>query len=757
MGTPLERAMADHRLGRLEAAESGYRSVLAAEPEHADALHLLGVTLCQGGRGLEAIDWIDRAIARRPDVAGYHGSRGEALRQLGRLDEAVTAMGRALELDPSLILSHNNLGVARLQLGQAERALASFDEAIRLDPGLTRAWINRGEALQALDRWDEAAIAYRKVLDAEPDNAHVHAYRGHVLVQLGDVDRLDEAERHCRRAIALMPGLSEAHTNLGNVLAAMGRHEDAVASYRAALGLVPDLALPWNNIGCAEHRLGRFDAAQAAFERALAYEPNHPRFHTNLARLLAEQDRDDEAIEHYRIARRCDPAFAEASTGLALVLLKLGRHDEARSVLEDARRLKPRVAEIHLGLGRLLAEVGDFVGSNAAARTALAVRPRSPAAYHQLAANLRGELPDDDLRAMVELVDSPYLDDTARGGLNFGIGTVLHARKRHEEAARYFAMGNACQSAERSRRGQAYDADRQARLCTSIVETFTPAFFRAVRGRGSPSRRPIFVVGMPRSGTTLVEQVLASHPRVSGAGELGCVAEIAGELASPCADGPPGPSAQVIADLDGRSLRAIADRYLARLDEFDRTSDHVVDKMPSNYLYLGLIAALWPEARIIVCRRDPRDIALSCWMNFFSQLRWTNDVRQIAEQILIHDRLLAHWKAVLPVPIVEVVYESLVADFPAQARRMIESIGLDWNPACLDFHSLDRPVRTASLHQVRRPIYSGSVGRWKEYRTVLGPLFETFARHGRRCSIPPDESEPGARVCRDRQQPTAER
>ncbi len=731
--------MTDHRLGRLDAAESGYRSVLAAEPEHVNALHLLGVALCQRRRGLEAIDWIDRAIALQPDIAGYHGSRGEALRQLGRLDEAVAALAWALELDPSLILSHNNLGVARLQLGLVERALMSFDEAIRLDPGCTRAWINRGEALQALDRWDEAAIAYQEVLEAEPDNAHVHAYRGHVLVQLGDGDRLDEAERHCRRAIALMPGLSEAHTNLGNVLAAMGRDEDALASYRTALRLDPDLALPWNNIGCVEQRLGRFDAAHAAFERALANEPNHPRFHTNLAGLLAEQERDHEAIEHYRIARRCDPTFAEASTGLALALLKLGRHDEARLVLEDALRLKPRVAEIHLGLSRLRAEGGDFVGSNAAARTALALRPRSPAAYYQLAVNLRGELPDVNLRAMIELVDYRYLGDTARAGLNFGIGTVLHARRRHEEAARYFAMGNAGQADERRRRGRAYDADRQARLSASIVETFTPAFFRAVRGRGSPSRRPIFVVGMPRSGTTLVEQVLASHPRVFGAGELGYVAEIAGELADPRHDGPPGPYAQVIEDLDARSLRTLADRYLARLDEFDRTSDHVVDKMPSNYLYLGLIVALWPEARIVVCRRDPRDIALSCWMNFFSQLRWTNDVRQIAEQIILHDRLLAHWKAVLPVPVVEVVYESLVSDFAAQARQMVEAVGLSWDPACLDFHSLKRPVRTASLHQVRRPIYSGSVGRWREYQSVLYPLFEAFARHGRRCSIPTDE------------------
>ncbi len=231
---------------------------------------------------------------------------------------------------------------------------------------------------------------------------------------------------------------------------------------------------------------------------------------------------------------------------------------------------------------------------------------------------------------------------------------------------------------------------------------------------------------MPRSGTTLTEQILASHPCVFGAGELDDVADLARRLALPSN----GPSDQVrnLLEKDDSSFRELADRYLAKLEELNPSVERVVDKMPLNYLHLGLITALWPESRIVVCRRDPRDIAVSCWATCFATVPWANDLRVVAEQIIEHDRLIAYWKTVLPIPLIEVVYEELVAEFEPQARRLVEAVGLPWDPACLEFHLLKRTVRTASLGQVRKPIYSKSVGRWKNYEAALAPFFETFAR-----------------------------
>ncbi len=727
MSTLLAEAMNHHRSGRLNEAERGYRSLLAVQPEHSDALHLLGVALCQKGRKLEALRWIDRAIERGPEIAAYHAALGEVLRELGRHQDAAAVLAKALGLDPNLATAHNNLGLVHLRARRPDLALASFEEAIRLRPGFTTARINRGEALQALGLWDEAAAAYFEVLEIEPENAWVHTYLGHVLLELGDVDRLDQAAEHCRRALELSPGLGEAHTNLGNVYKAMGRFDDALSSYHRAVELNPSLAMPWNNIGRVEQHFGRFEAASAAYNKALTLEPGVARLHANLASLLSDQDRHAEAVERYRLALGCEPDHAESYHGMAVSLVVLGRRAEAWDALETAIRLRPRPIAPRITMCRMFAEDGDFDRSNAAAREVLAQFPKSADARFHLAMNLRAQLPDEDLREMIELMDHPYYGDDAVASLAFGIGTVQDARGCYKEAARYFEIANARQAAILARRGETFDSERNARAIQQIIDSFTPEFFRTLRGRGSPSRRPIFIVGMPRSGTTLIEQILASHPQVFGAGELDDVIRLVCQLAAPSGD--PNDVVRRALELDAASFRKLADRHVARLEELGGSAEHVVDKMPSNYMHLGLIAALWPESRIILCRRDPRDIALSCWATYFGALRWANDLRVVAKQMIEHDRLIAHWKTVLPIPLIEVVYEELVADFEPQARRLVEAVGLPWDPACLEYHSLKRTIRTASLGQVRKPIYSKSVGRWKNYEAALAPFLETFAQY----------------------------
>ena len=399
----------------------------------------------------------------------------------------------------------------------------------------------------------------------------------------------------------------------------MGRFDDALASYRRAIDLDPNQALPWNNIGRVEQQFGRYEAAFAAYEKALALEPGVARLHANLASLLADQDRHEAAVERFQLALGCETDHAESHHGMAVSLVFLGRRDEAWTALESAIRLRPRLIPPRTTMCRMLAEDGDFEGSNAVAREILAQFPKAADARFHLAMNLRAKLPDEDFREMVELMDHPYYGDDAIASLAFGIGTVHDARGSYEDAARYFAIANERQAAILAKRGESFDAERNAQSFQEIIASFSPEFFRTLRGRGSPSRLPIFIVGMPRSGTTLTEQVLASHPRVFGAGELDDVARLVTQLAAP-SDGPVGGPTQVVKnalEMDAAAFRALADRHIARLEELGGPAEHVVDKMPSNFIHLGLIAALWPEARIVVCRRDPRDIALSCWATYF--------------------------------------------------------------------------------------------------------------------------------------------
>jgi Sulfotransferase family len=317
-----------------------------------------------------------------------------------------------------------------------------------------------------------------------------------------------------------------------------------------------------------------------------------------------------------------------------------------------------------------------------------------------------------------------------RAGLGFALGAVFDARGLYAQAAEQFEAANALKSAVRAAKGQSFDPDWYSRSIDRIIATFTPELLARGRGWGDRDPRPVFVVGLPRSGTTLVEQILASHSQVHGAGELHNMLNLFNGL--PQLTGRPGIDAfEAVSTLGPDAARAVARRYVATLDRLAPVAaTRVVDKMPDNFITLGLIALLLPEARVIVCRRDLRDVALSCWQTPFGTNPWTTQWDHIARRIADHERLLAHWKRVKPVAWLDVGYEALVRDVEGHARRMIAFLGLEWEAGCLEFHKTRRLVKTASQLQVREPIHAHSVGRWRRYESTLQPLFEALERCG---------------------------
>jgi hypothetical protein len=267
-----------------------------------------------------------------------------------------------------------------------------------------------------------------------------------------------------------------------------------------------------------------------------------------------------------------------------------------------------------------------------------------------------------------------------------------------------------------------YDPDQHAQFVDAILRVFDGEFFARWSGQGVDSRRPVFVFGLPRSGTTLVEQVLASHSQVHGAGELRLVRKTFEAI--PAAVGRNEIPRDCVAHLDAAALQKLAQSHLDQLQAIDGgQSARIVDKMPDNYLYLGLLAVLFPNATFIHCRRNLRDVAVSCWMTDFRSILWANEPAHLAARFQEYCRLMDHWRGVLPKPVHVVDYEETVADFEAVARRLIAACGLEWEPACLEFHRTKRPVRTASVIQVRQPVYRRSVGRWKQYQHELADLF----------------------------------
>ena len=283
-----------------------------------------------------------------------------------------------------------------------------------------------------------------------------------------------------------------------------------------------------------------------------------------------------------------------------------------------------------------------------------------------------------------------------------------------------------------------YDPARYASFVDSLLATFTPPFFARTGGFGLETELPVFIVGLPRSGTTLVEQILASHTQAFGAGELHYCDETFEAL--PGALQRNDTPLACLPDLDRETARLLAQRHLDKLQALAPRALRIVDKMPQNYQYLGLIRLLFPQARLIHCRRDLRDVALSCWMTNLTSLSWACHADHIAAHFADYARLMEHWRSVLPAPPLDVDYEELVQDTEAVARRIVAWCGLAWEPGCLRFYRTQRPVRTASAAQVRQPIYKSSLGRWKNYQEPLGEL---FARVHRLRAVRP-EGQPAA-------------
>jgi tetratricopeptide (TPR) repeat protein len=736
----LSQALEQHRRGFLDQAARLYGQVLAARPDHPDALHLLGVVAHQRGDHVRAAECIAAAIARDPGVTSYHANLAEVYRALGRLDRAAACARSALRLQPDHPDAANNLGTVLLQQGQAEAAAEHFRAALRARPGFALACNNLGNALRLLGDLDAALAHFRRAVELDPNLAAARTNLGQLL---SEQRQLHEALEHCRAAVRLRPAFAEAHSNLGNVLRDLGRLDEAKASYAEALRLNPGVAMFYNNMGQALQEEGRLDEALAWYAQGLRRCPNLARLHCNLASLLGEREQHAEAAARYELALRLDPNYAESHNGLGWVLHELGRHEEAQERYQAALRLKPGLSPAHCNLGTVRQELSDFAGAERCFREALRHDPRHVGAWAQLATMLRGGLPEDDLATLRRLLADPDLPGAGRAPLHFGLAEVLDARKEYAEAAEHLRLANALALAEWRKRGQGYDPAAHATFVDRLLTAFTPAFFERVRGFGVDSERPVFIVGLPRSGTTLTEQVLAGHSQVFGAGELAlgradfqALADHRGVGFQPATSARQDSSLpreagafENLPRLDADAARRIVREHLERLRALNEPAKRVADKMPDNYLHLGLLAALFPKAKFIHCRRDLRDVAVSCWMTNFQHIRWASDPVHIASRFAEYRRLMDHWRSVLPVPLLEVDYEETVADLEGVAQRLVAWCGLDWEPACLAFHEGKGPVRTASVAQVRQPIYTRSVARWRHYEPALGALFEKLPQN----------------------------
>jgi tetratricopeptide (TPR) repeat protein len=703
----LAAAIEMHQAGHLGSAALLYQRVLAQERENPDALHLLGVLSHQQGDHARAVDLIGRAVALRPDDPAFHANLAEAYRALGQFERAADCCRIALGLQPDFPEAICNLGLALRGLGRHAEAGEHFRHALRLRPNFASAHNDLGTCLRELRGFDEALSHFRRAVELDPTFALAQSNLGQFLLDRGQAE---EALPHCQEAVRLQPDLAPLHHNLGNALRSLGRLVEARDAYAEAVRLDNSLAPAHAHLGLVLQQEGQLGDALLRLKRAVELEPSNATFWEYLAELLGEREEQAEAIPCWERVLALAPARATGHLGLGWALQEEGRLAEAGEHYRGAAELQPASATAQLNLGGLHEELGELTEAEACFRAALRLQADFALPHARLATLLRGRLPDVDRAALEQRLADPHLGQGPRARLLFGLAHVLDAQGDYARAADCLQQANAV-SLEIQRGPRRYAPAEHERFVDTLLTTFSPEFFARTAGAGLTTRRPVFVFGLPRSGTTLIEQVLASHTQVHGAGELRLGRKSFEALHS-------------APMLDATRIRRLAEQHDQQLQTLEGgRAERVVDKMPDNYMYLGLLAAMFPQAIFIHCRRDLRDVAVSCWMTDFRSLRWANDPGHIAGRFRQYRRLMDHWRAVLPVAIHEVAYEETVGDLEPVAHKLVAACGLDWEPACLEFHRTQRPVRTASVVQVRQPVYKQSAGRWKNYEKTLAAMF----------------------------------
>jgi tetratricopeptide (TPR) repeat protein len=617
----------------------------------------------------------------------FDGAKAKHLE--GRMHEAERLYREALLADAGSAEILQGLGVLCLQTGRPQAAADYLRQAAN-SAGSAEIWNNLGVALCQLRHFAEAVEAYRQAMAAEPDSI-------------------------------------AALTNLGSVLNLLERYEEAIGVLESAVRLKPESREANSHLGSALLALKRPGEAVVPLERAVALAPRRVEARFDLGSALTLCGRYGEAAEQFQVALALRPDFVPALCSLGEALGRLDRHEEAAGYFARALAVAPQIAAIHYNYGSALTFLGRIEEAQRAYARAVALAPDVPVYRYAAMAMKKTAADESDLKALEAMAaKADELPPREQAELHIALAKAYDGFKSYERAFEHLQRGNAIK-----RRLVSYDEAKEIGRMRAVAAIFARDFIASRTGRGDASEVPVFIVGMPRSGTTLVEQVLASHPQVFGADEQ----PILPALIAAGAAGDNFPSA--VAAMDGEAWRRLGEAYGAKLRSLAPQALHITDKLPGNFLYAGLIHLALPKARIVHVRRDALDTCFSCFSRLFDgEVNYTYELAELGRYYRAYDALMAHWRQVLPQEaMLELRYEELVEDFEPQAKRLLAYCSLEWDERCRKFHKTRRSVRTASAAQVRQPLYKSAVGRARPYREWLGPLLAELEA-GQRTSPP---------------------
>jgi Tfp pilus assembly protein PilF len=639
--------------------------------------------------------------------------QGMALFQSGRLPQAEQVFRAVLTREPREVNALQLLGLTVFQQGRPKEGEKLLRKAIRRSPKIAKLHFNLGQMLDMQGKPQEALFAFREALKLDRKDEWTQVNLGIVY---GKLNRLEEALDACRAALKINPENSSALSNMGHLLWRSGSTEEAIEALERALEINPKLVEALSNLGAILFGEKKLDKAEALLRRAYELNPGHGEVLNNLAGVLTAQEKGDEALPLCRQALERYPNASELWFNLGRVAQQTEQWEEAVAAYSKGLELQPDIPDAMAGLAEACNVMGRFDEAKELYYRALELRPDKPGIYAGLLGLEQRELMLEKLDKIEGLYASPDIGEDDKRNLAFALAKFLEKEGEYQRAFTYLAEGN-----RTKRASYEYDLEKDREAFERIKSLFDETFFEQRSGYGVEDETPIFIVGMPRSGTTLTEQILASHPQVFGAGELVYL-----KRSVDPASGSSYPEA--VAGWERSDFDRLGGDYLQKIRQLSQGEERITDKMPHNFLYLGMIRLMLPRAKVIHCRRDPIDNCLSIYkQDFKATHKYAYDLDELGGYYRLYEELMGHWRRVLPEGAVfDLQYEEMVADQEAMTRKLLEFCELPWEDSCLRFHETKRAVVTASQAQVRKKIYTDSVKLWQRYEQQLQPLIEAL-------------------------------
>ena len=558
-----------------------------------------------------------------------------------------------------------------------KKALFHINKAIEKDPGNAAFYNERGLIFQESENFEQAYASFIQAIEIMPDNADYFYNLGNAMFMNSS---FAEAEEVLHKVISINPQYIEAYKILGLSLHLQGKIAETIETYKIALQIKPDCFDIVFNYGDLLRSLGRYEIALGLFQRALMIEPDHVLTLNKLGETCVGLNEYDRAYDYYLMANRIEPDNTKSLVGMTAVSLFRGDYQLVEKQCREVLKLDPTSSISYLSLS-----------------------------------SLKDCVTDDDIKAM-ESIYGNAKKNLDKINLNFALGKSYEHKQDYDKAFDYFTKGNLLQHSDKQ-----FDVADVKEKFETVKQVFNQEFVSEHQGMGYRDESPIFIIGMPRSGTSLVEQILSSHPEVSGKGELPYISELANTYKSDMNICYP----DNIRGITENELKELGERYIKKRKYTHENNRFIVDKLPHNFLFAGFIHLILPDAKIIHCRRNPIDTCKSIFTNHFTKRHpYSSDLINLAEYYRLYQSLMEHWRSVMSDSMFEIEYESLIDDQEKSTRALLEHCNLKWDEACMSFHKTKRITKTLSASQVRRPIYQSSVNSWKPYEKQLKPLLD---------------------------------